>query len=170
MAAVQNSKRAAQKGAKSASKPSNRLEDNMLGVNTQNAEMLQLESDSRGEERARMREKSARNIFKKFYHLNMNRTMKILGYSPSALDERKFLHSHQRQQIDGRLREALGGEGDPVVLAGSQKFGFGAAPPGGQQQRNLGPAARGRPPVYAKTDLRGSRGIQGASQSSGVNQ
>ena len=118
MAAVQNSKRAAQKGARSAGKPSNRLEE-VIGLNTQNAEMLQLESDSRSGEQARMREKSVRNIFKKLYHLNMNRVMTIVGYSPSLLDERKLLHSQQRRQLDAGLREELGAEGDPVATGAS---------------------------------------------------
>ena len=75
---------------------SNRLED-AIGVNTDHTEMLQPHEMQQGEAETRKIEKAERAIYKKFYHLNTKRMLDILGYSPSASDERKFLASNNKQ-------------------------------------------------------------------------
>ena len=54
-------------------------------------------------QQSRQLEKISRNLFKKFYHLNTNRMLKILCYTPSQSDERKFLHSNQQKSLDKDL-------------------------------------------------------------------
>ena len=58
-------------------------------------------------EESRLREKRARNMFKKLYHLNITRTLRILGYLPSQSDERKFLHSNYKEHMIERARDKM---------------------------------------------------------------
>jgi len=45
-------------------------------------------------------EKLERNIFKKFLHWRVGRVLDILEYCPTQSDERKFLHSNYRNQVE----------------------------------------------------------------------
>jgi hypothetical protein len=56
-------------------------------------------------EESRLREKRARNLFKKLFHHNITRTLRILGYLPSQSDERKFLHSNYKAHLLERARD-----------------------------------------------------------------
>lgn len=52
-------------------------------------------------------EKRKRQSFKRLYHLNTSRMLKILGYVPSSSDERKFLYSNYKQYMDKGGRSEL---------------------------------------------------------------
>lgn len=62
------------------------------------AEGARIDADADGEAvfSSRLNEKRQRNNFKKLYHLNTYRILKILGYIPTQSDERKFLFSNYK--------------------------------------------------------------------------
>ena len=61
-------------------------------------------SDHDAVQQSRMQEKRIRNTFKKLYHLNTQRMLKILGYTPTQADERKFLFSNYKQKLERELK------------------------------------------------------------------
>lgn len=48
---------------------------------------------------AKLAEKRERNLFKKLFHLQTSRLLRILDYSPIEADERKYIHSNFKRAI-----------------------------------------------------------------------
>lgn len=61
-------------------------------------------ADQEAVQLSRMDEKRIRNTFKKIYHLNTQRMLRILGYTPTQADERKFLYSNYKQKLERELK------------------------------------------------------------------
>jgi len=51
-----------------------------------------------------MSEKLERNSFKKLLYLNTSRMLVVLGYVPTHIDEKKFIHSNYKQQIEREIK------------------------------------------------------------------
>lgn len=52
---------------------------------------------------SRQAEKRQRQSFKKLFHLNTQRMLKILDYQPTTSDERKFLNSNYKQKLEKEM-------------------------------------------------------------------
>lgn len=57
-----------------------------------------------GLEASRLAEKRNRNSFKKLYYLNTKRILQIVGYVPTQVEEKKFLHSNKEQMVEKEVR------------------------------------------------------------------